>query len=65
MTNYVYKRTENSPPLYTVGFYTPNGKWVPESDWSIREAAAKRVHYLNGGSCDEVQPRGDSTGLPL
>lgn len=34
--------------LYTVGFYEPSGKWVPESDHSDRDEAAKRVHYLNG-----------------
>jgi len=52
-TSYVYKMTE--PGLYTVGFYDPNGKWIPESDHSQkdgktgRELAADRVHYLNGG----------------
>lgn len=35
--------------LYTVGFYTPSGKWEPESDHATREEAAKRVAYLNGG----------------
>jgi len=44
---YVYKQTESD--LYTVGFYTPTGKFIPESDWSIREEAIERVHYLNGG----------------
>ena len=44
---YVYKRTEAS--LWTVGFYSPGGEWVPESDHSSREEAAERVHYLNGG----------------
>jgi hypothetical protein len=36
--------------LWTVGFYTPEGKWVAESDHSNAEEAAKRVHYLNGGN---------------
>lgn len=35
--------------LYTVGFYDPRGKWVPESDHDTKAAAAKRVRYLNGG----------------
>lgn len=35
--------------LFTVGFYAPDGKWEPESDYPTREAAAERVHYLNGG----------------
>jgi hypothetical protein len=45
---YVYIETE--PGLWTVGFYTPDGKWIPESDHSEREDAAKRVAYLNGGT---------------
>ncbi len=45
---YVYIRSESQ--LWTVGFYGPNGKWNPESDHDSEEEAAKRVHYLNGGS---------------
>jgi len=44
---YVYKQTE--PNLYTVGFYDPSGRWIPDSDWSIKEEAVERVHHLNGG----------------
>lgn len=43
---YVYIKSE--PQLYTVGFYDPAGKWHPESDHETREAAAERVHWLNG-----------------
>jgi hypothetical protein len=43
---YVYIQTE--PRLWTVGFYDPDGKWIPESDHDSREKAAERVHYLNG-----------------
>lgn len=39
----------NCADLYTVGFYGPGGKWHPESDHNTRDAAAARVHYLNGG----------------
>jgi hypothetical protein len=46
--NYVYLRARGEQ-LWTVGFYDPNGKWVPESDHDSPEDAAKRVHYLNGG----------------
>lgn len=35
--------------LWTVGFYSPDGKWNPESDHESAESAAKRVAYLNGG----------------
>lgn len=46
--SYVYKRSE--PGLWTVGFYAPDGCWEPESDHDDREQAAKRTHYLNGGT---------------
>lgn len=49
---YVYIRSE--PQLFTVGFYTPKGEWVPDSDHDSKEEAAKRVHYLNGGN-DKVE----------
>ena len=45
---YVYIRTE--PQLWTVGHYVPGtDKFIPESDHSSPDEAAKRVHYLNGG----------------
>ena len=51
---YVYIRSETN--LWTVGFYNPDGKWVPESDWESTEKAAERVHYLNGGeTCQEQE----------
>lgn len=40
---------QSEDDVWTVGFYTPNGEWKPESDHKTSEAAAKRVHYLNGG----------------
>lgn len=47
--SYVYMQTESAPySVWTVGFYDKSGKWEPESDHDSREAAAKRVHYLNG-----------------
>lgn len=45
---YVYICSE--PGLYTVGFFDPSGEWFTDSDHSTREAAAARVHYLNGGA---------------
>ena len=39
---------ESEPGLYTVGFYSPDSKWHPESDHDKKEEAAKRVNYLNG-----------------
>lgn len=44
---YVYIKSE--PGLWTVGFYTPSGEWVPESDHKSEAKAAERVHWLNGG----------------
>ncbi len=44
---YVYIESEHN--LWTVGFYSPDGKWHPESDHASKEEAAERVHYLNGG----------------
>lgn len=44
---YAYIRSE--PQLWTVGFYTPDGEWVPESDYATAEEAAERVRWLNGG----------------
>lgn len=38
--------------LWTVGHYSPAGKWEPESDWGTPEEAAARCHYLNGGGAD-------------
>lgn len=43
---YVYLKSE--PTLWTVGFYTPEGEWVAESDHSSANAAAERVAWLNG-----------------
>jgi hypothetical protein len=48
---YVY--LESEPGLYTVGFYSPDGHWHPESDYDERGKAAARVNYLNGGNTDE------------
>lgn len=45
---YIYIKSEAA--MWTVGFYDPAGKWQPESDHSSAEAAAARVHYLNGGA---------------
>lgn len=51
---YVYINSESS--LYTVGFYSPDGKWQPESDHNSSEEAANRVAYLNGSSISETNP---------
>lgn len=45
--SYVYQQSESR--LWTVGFYTPDGDWVSEADFDSADAAAERVHWLNGG----------------
>ena len=44
---WVYIKTETQ--LWTVGFYDPSGTWHADSDFDTPQAAAERVHYLNGG----------------
>lgn len=55
--SYVYVRNYNEPTgsaaSYTVGFYDPDGEWVPETDHGTVNEAASRVHWLNGGSSAE------------
>jgi hypothetical protein len=46
---WLYIQTDQNPALWTVGFYDPTGKFVPESDHPIAAEAAARVHWLNGG----------------
>ena len=36
--------------LWTVGFYDPTGKWIPESDHESTREAGDQVAWLNGGS---------------
>ncbi len=52
---YVYIISEHN--LYTVGFYDPSGRFMPESDCGSKEAAAYRVHYLNGGNIENELSR--------
>lgn len=44
---------ESQRGVYTVGFYTPAGLWVPERDFTSSDGAAERVHWLNGGTGGE------------
>jgi len=50
---YVYIESEKG--LWTVGFYSPDGKWHPESDHETSKGAGERVHYLNGGRFKEEE----------
>lgn len=52
--SYVYVNSE--PGLWTVGFYDPSGQWHPDGDCDVRDDAANRVHFLNGGNPPAPQP---------
>ena len=43
---YIYY--EKAHGAWTVGFYTPEGKWIEESNYFSKLEAAKRVAWLNG-----------------
>ncbi len=45
---YVY--IKSAPNLWTVGFYSPDGKFQPESDHDSKQEVAGRVAWLNGSS---------------
>lgn len=49
---WIYIHSEHSADhdVFTVGFYSPNGSLHTDGDYSTREEAAARVHYLNGGN---------------
>ena len=66
-------RQENSVyltgTLWTVGFYSPDGTWHPESDYGSREEAADRVAWLNGSAAvqktlDNALNSGDGSYKP-
>lgn len=45
MPVYSYQKTE--PGKWTVGIFSEDGIWKPESDWNTAEEAAERTHWLN------------------
>lgn len=57
---WVYLRSE--PNVYTVGHYSPDGTWHPDSDYATSDAAADRVRLLNGGT--PVAAPTDATTAP-
>lgn len=44
---FIYWQSEHS--LWTVGYYKPDGKREPLSDWGDPDEARREVHFLNGG----------------
>jgi hypothetical protein len=58
---YLYQKSE--PGLWSVGYFTPSGKWEKESDCSSAAEAAERVHWLNGGKItDDRLSKCEDTG---
>src|SRR5574343_634993 len=49
MSEYVYVRDEHERSLWTVGFYSPDGKWHPHMDCESKNEAAEEVARMNGG----------------
>ncbi len=50
--NYVYLKSKDEA-LWTVGFYSPSGEWMPERDCDTPKEAGEIVAYLNGGETPE------------
>lgn len=62
-TTWVYITSE--PGLLTVGFYDPSGKFQSDSDHADREAAARRVSFLNGGAPEPAPSAPTKVARPL
>lgn len=50
---YVYLNSK--PNLWIVGYYSPDGKWHPESDHCTAQSAMEKTAYLNGGNNPKKQ----------
>ena len=53
MSGYIYLYNKKCSE-WTVGFYTPEGEFIPESIWKTPKFAMKQVSYLNGGTLKEL-----------
>lgn len=45
---WVYINSETN--IWTVGFYSPDGRWHADTNHDNHESAQRQVHYLNGGN---------------
>jgi hypothetical protein len=61
VSGYTYESFERG--LWTVGHRDDSGKWHAESDHDDPQAAADRVHYLNGGAVVAARHAAEA-GLP-
>jgi hypothetical protein len=48
---------------FTVGFYSPSGRWNVESNHPSSDEAVGRMRYLNGAPLDD-QPAGPAPATP-
>ncbi|HEY1871522.1 MAG TPA: hypothetical protein VGG71_10715 [Chitinophagaceae bacterium] len=48
---------------WTVGFFRPDGEFCPVEDFEESNEAAAFVHYLNGGSCGNLEAIADRLSL--
>jgi hypothetical protein len=55
---YVYRK--ESEGSFAVGYFDPNGEWKVASRHNTRNAAQRRVNYLNGGTGGSPPPVNDS-----
>ena len=46
---WVYRRSDDHPGLWAVGFYSPDREWHEDSLHQESNSAALRVRWLNGG----------------
>lgn len=50
MSTWLYRWGGGDLRTWVVGFFDPQGTWVPVSDHKSQRSAAATVHYLNGGN---------------
>jgi len=46
----IHTYLKSEPQLWTVGYYDPQGQWIPLQDFDTQQQAQAKVNYLNGGS---------------
>jgi hypothetical protein len=54
-----YTYIPSEPGLWTVGFYTPDGAFVPESDHGTEQEAETRARWLSGLKAEYVYRKSD------
>lgn len=44
----MFTYVQSEPALWTVGFFRPDGKWLPSKDFDKEEDAIAYMRFLNG-----------------